>query len=358
MDTQAAGTQFAEQSHQQTIDLQAGIIANQQHEIDRLNILAIDNAEEKAKLKATLEWYQGQAGKRMGAAAQAEIAGTPTDADEIALLKRQIHNLKRHIEDYCPAAPAIPTVDRNAVLELLANHGGSIVSTASLDSVQIAAARIEKRMYVREDNCGFVWLPPTAPTKRERELDAALDDVIGQRDTYHDWADKLADGIAKHLGVEVGEHSNQNCPWAEALEAISQPATAEQSSMPGVAQPTAQVAVSGRQAIQALRSAMDQAGVTGDIRAHMIGFFSNEWNKAIGKTDNSPMSPSVSEMVNRFLGWKLPHNFSPDNGIEFSRPEHKEFWPIGTNLFTADEAKAMFEYVLATPATVKTAEGE
>lgn len=54
--------------------------------------------------------------------------------------------------------------------------------------------------------------------------------------------------------------------------------------------------------------------------------------------------PDVKEMVNRFLGWKLPRNFSPDNGIWFDRPDNQQFWPIGTNLFTADEATAMFEH--------------
>jgi len=57
----------------------------------------------------------------------------------------------------------------------------------------------------------------TAPRPTDDELwDATLRD----RDAYHEWADKLADAIAKHFGVEIGEHSNQNLPWAEALEAI------------------------------------------------------------------------------------------------------------------------------------------
>lgn len=55
----------------------------------------------------------------------------------------------------------------------------------------------------------------------------------------------------------------------------------------------------------------------------------------------------VDALVNRFLGWKLPQTFAPDAGISFVPPAHKEWWPIGTNLLTADEAKAMFEYVLA-----------
>jgi hypothetical protein len=54
----------------------------------------------------------------------------------------------------------------------------------------------------------------------------------------------------------------------------------------------------------------------------------------------------VSEMVNRFLGWPLPKTFAPDCGISFKPLGHPNGWPIGTNLLTADEAKAMFEHCL------------
>ena len=50
----------------------------------------------------------------------------------------------------------------------------------------------------------------------------------------------------------------------------------------------------------------------------------------------------VNEMVNRFLGWKLPSDFSPDGGISFD----KNYNPTGTNLLNATQAKAMFEYVI------------
>lgn len=58
------------------------------------------------------------------------------------------------------------------------------------------------------------------------------------------------------------------------------------------------------------------------------------------------MSKNIDEMVNRFLGWKLPKDFAPDGGISFKPSEHPDFWPVGTHLFTADQAKAMFEYCL------------
>lgn len=52
--------------------------------------------------------------------------------------------------------------------------------------------------------------------KHERDLAA----VIDQRDEYHDMADRLAQAIADHLLVPIGEHSSSNCPWMRALDAI------------------------------------------------------------------------------------------------------------------------------------------
>lgn len=65
-------------------------------------------------------------------------------------------------------------------------------------------------------------------------------------------------------------------------------------------------------------------------------------------------TPNVEQMVNRFLGWPLPKTFGPDCGITFDGRKDDEWnknktWPIGTNLLTAIEAKAMFEYCLALP---------
>lgn len=59
------------------------------------------------------------------------------------------------------------------------------------------------------------------------------------------------------------------------------------------------------------------------------------------------MPVDIATMVNRFLGWPLPKNFSPDCHISFERPSNPLDWPVGTNLFTADQAKAMIEYMLA-----------
>lgn len=65
----------------------------------------------------------------------------------------------------------------------------------------------------------------------------------------------------------------------------------------------------------------------------------------------------VKHMVNRFLGWRLPENFSPDAGISFKAEYNKEFnaargkppalhQPSGTNLFDAQQAEAMVRYMV------------
>jgi len=65
------------------------------------------------------------------------------------------------------------------------------------------------------------------------------------------------------------------------------------------------------------------------------------------------MKTPIDQAVDRFLCWKLPEGFCPDNGITFKREsdyEHPEFGrtkyePTGTNLFDAQQAKAMLEHV-------------
>lgn len=61
--------------------------------------------------------------------------------------------------------------------------------------------------------------------------------------------------------------------------------------------------------------------------------------------------PDIKAMVDRFLGWKLPDYFCPDCYIRFYSVDAQQngSWPIGANLLTADQAKAMFEYCLAAP---------
>lgn len=60
----------------------------------------------------------------------------------------------------------------------------------------------------------------------------------------------------------------------------------------------------------------------------------------------------IKYMVNRFLGWPLPKDFSPDGGVEFERigskgtPYEFERAPSGTNLLHFQQAEAMVRYMI------------
>jgi hypothetical protein len=67
----------------------------------------------------------------------------------------------------------------------------------------------------------------------------------------------------------------------------------------------------------------------------------------------------IKYMANRFLGWRLPENFHPDNGISFKPTFNDDpaTWkalgitepmkcnPTGTNLFDATQAEEMIRYL-------------
>ncbi len=60
----------------------------------------------------------------------------------------------------------------------------------------------------------------------------------------------------------------------------------------------------------------------------------------------------IKHMVNRFLAWRLPENFSPDAGISF-KPDYNEHTarpmkhePTGTNLFDATQAEEMVRHMI------------
>lgn len=60
----------------------------------------------------------------------------------------------------------------------------------------------------------------------------------------------------------------------------------------------------------------------------------------------------IKHMVNRFLSWRLPENFSPDAGISF-KPDFNEHTahpmkhaPTGTNLLDAQQAKILVRHMI------------
>lgn len=71
---------------------------------------------------------------------------------------------------------------------------------------------------------------------------------------------------------------------------------------------------------------------------------------AASSIDDQPgMSDAqIKHMVDRFLAWKLPEDFSPDNGISATRPNYGAgvLWePAGTNLLNATQAEEMIRHI-------------
>jgi hypothetical protein len=57
----------------------------------------------------------------------------------------------------------------------------------------------------------------------------------------------------------------------------------------------------------------------------------------------------IKHMVDRFLSWRLPQNFNPDNGISYTRPNYLpsvDATPSGTNLFDATQAETMVRHMI------------
>lgn len=69
-------------------------------------------------------------------------------------------------------------------------------------------------------------------------------------------------------------------------------------------------------------------------------------------TENDMSKTMIDKMVDRFLGWKLPKYVAPDAGISLKPAKPNSYdepgwWPVGTNLLTADQAREMVKYMLA-----------
>ncbi|MFU5867444.1 hypothetical protein ACM7T0_28310 [Pseudomonas aeruginosa] len=68
--------------------------------------------------------------------------------------------------------------------------------------------------------------------RKLRNEENAHTTTIEQRDNAEHWADQLANAIAERFGVDIGEHSNLNCPWNEALVWMQQLPAQAQHSVP------------------------------------------------------------------------------------------------------------------------------
>lgn len=53
----------------------------------------------------------------------------------------------------------------------------------------------------------------------------------------------------------------------------------------------------------------------------------------------------IDHMTERFLSWRLPADFAPDGGVVFQ--PLRQHWPLGTNLLTWSQARAMIKAIAA-----------
>lgn len=83
-------------------------------------------------------------------------------------------------------------------------------------------------------------------------------------------------------------------------------------------------------------------------------YLADRWEERLKRKERNVMTEvQIKHMVDRFLMWKLPVDFNPDNGVSFSPiynehspcgPQRRE--PVGTNLLDAQQATAMVRYMI------------
>lgn len=104
-------------------------------------------------------------------------------------------NVSSVAHHYC-VAPAQPSSKIFALTgeecDAQARHNAQFIAAANPAVVQLLIAEIER-------------------------LDRALDESLAENDRRHKMCDALAQGAASHFSEFIGEHTNTNCPWINAL---------------------------------------------------------------------------------------------------------------------------------------------
>lgn len=96
---------------------------------------------------------------------------------------------------------------------LNANRVLSVIVEAAAPVLLAEAATLQRVIADQKDRL-------IAQAKRIEDLETAENVVIDDAIRNEEWADKLAAATATHFGIDIGEHSNDNSPWANALEAF------------------------------------------------------------------------------------------------------------------------------------------
>ncbi|MDN7703307.1 hypothetical protein QZM15_33010 [Burkholderia sp. AU44665] len=185
--------------------------------------------EEAAKLRLELDLYRAQAADAAAAPADARavegVRAWETDDGRVISNKQKQQALRdggASASSVRPFSIALGRIRPVQAVEAVATpfgwaqpKGGNYFTRS-----EVSAKRVGGLVPV------YLAPPPPAPASAWPTDDQLWDQTLRERDEYHEAADKLAAAIAKHFGVDIGEHSNVNCPWNEALEVIENAAPA------------------------------------------------------------------------------------------------------------------------------------
>ncbi|HBO2969453.1 TPA: hypothetical protein NH770_005111 [Pseudomonas aeruginosa] len=155
--------------------------------------------------------------------------------------KNEIAVRLRQFERICEGLPQ-DAIDGGWTVQGIRGYAKRLEDQLKVAQAEVEALRAELQSQ-RERNTELIFKLGSATNgwgRCEKERDAAQARVaelerklrneenahtttIEQRDNAEHWADQLANAIAERVGVDIGEHSNLNCPWNEALVWMQQP---------------------------------------------------------------------------------------------------------------------------------------
>lgn len=172
----------------------------------------------------------------------------------------------------------------------------------------------------------------------------------GERDYRTGWNDALELAIST---LSDCSPDTPNCVWTAAYEMVAKDHISELKKLKADCAALAAPAPSPEPLFTAMRT------VAGDGLPLGVKLL----YAAPIKLDEPQKMKITDEMVTRFLMWRLPDNFNPDCGISFKRTYNEcspfgtsTHEPTGTNLLSADQARAMLEHVLAAPSPIAPSE--
>ncbi|MBD3825635.1 hypothetical protein [Stenotrophomonas sp.] len=128
---------------------------------------------------------------------------------------------KQHVSEESAGQPETCRSDRKAQVEQVGEVQGDALPALPYPNYPVSKTGLQNNLYTASQMQDYARaaLAARQPVGAAEQLDRALGETIDQRDRYHEVADDLAGHIERITGVEIGEHSSDNCPWQNAIDA-------------------------------------------------------------------------------------------------------------------------------------------